>query len=113
MSQLLEFGLQPDSVHFELLSPIDLEPSVHLGLDQLEPVPGKQVGELFEGEKVAQGPVSPGVKVVPETLSRLDPQLGQVLPAIVPEVDVPARLEVGPDVGQGCVHARYGVDGRG
>ena len=106
------FSLDPDSIHFQFLSSVNLESPVHQVLSLLQAHLAEEIPHLLLGEEVAPGPVSSHVEVVLYTLPLLEPQLSQVVPAVVSEEQNAPRFEVfdlisrhrlhlaGTDVGQ-------------
>ena len=73
------FSLDPDSIHFQFLPPVNLESPVHQVLSLLQLNLSEEIPHLLLGEEVAPGPVSSHVEIVLDTLPFLEPKLCQIV----------------------------------
>lgn len=84
VSWFAKLGLDPDTVHLQLLAPVHLEPSVHDVLLLQKTCSCEYCSHLLLAEEVAAGSISPHIEVVLNTLARFEAKLRHVVSTVVP-----------------------------
>lgn len=91
---LSEPSLDPNAIHFQHSAAIHLQPTIHQILFLNKSRCLCHSFQLVLCEEVDHRAVSAHVEVILQTLSRLKPQLSQIISSVIPEQQNPARFQV-------------------